>query len=77
MARGDLNSLNNYYDVVMSPIVGENAYAPAPGDVPHRLLARGRAMPTPTWLLLGIVDWRSGMPWSAVNEYLEFVGLRN
>jgi hypothetical protein len=77
MARGDLNSLNNYYDIVMWPIVGENAYAPLPGDVPHRLLARGRVMPTPTWLLLGIVDWRSGMPWSAVNEYLDFVGPRN
>jgi len=76
-ARGDLNSLNNYYDAVMWPIVGENAYAPLPGDVPHRLLARGRAMPTPTWLLLGIIDWRSGMPWSAVNEYLDFVGPRN
>ncbi len=77
MARGDLNSLNNYYDAVMWPIVGENAYAPLPGDVPHRLLARGRAMPTPTWLLVGIVDWRSGMPWSAVDEYLDFVGPRN
>jgi len=76
-ARGDLNSLSNYYDAVMWPIVAENAYAPLPGDVPHRLLARGRAMPTPTWLLLGIVDWRSGMPWSAVNEYLDFVGPRN
>jgi TonB dependent receptor len=77
MARGDLNSLNNYYDIVMWPVVGENAYARLPGDVPHRLLARGRAMPTPTWLVLGIVDWRSGMPWSAVNEYLDFVGPRN
>jgi TonB dependent receptor-like, beta-barrel/Carboxypeptidase regulatory-like domain len=76
-ARGDLNSLNNYYDAVMWPIVGENAYAPLPGDVPHRLLARGRAMPTPTWLFIGIIDWRSGMPWSAVNEYLDFVGPRN
>src|SRR5262249_7257041 len=76
-ARGDLNSLSNYYDAVMWPIVAEDAYAPLPGDVPHRLLARGRAMPTPTWLLLAIVDWRSGMPWSAVNEYLDFVGPRN
>jgi hypothetical protein len=77
MARGDLNSLSNYYDTVMWPIVGENAYAPLPGDVPHRLLARGRAMPTPTWLLVGILDWRSGMPWSAVNAALDFVGQRN
>jgi hypothetical protein len=77
MARGDLNSLNNYYDLVMWPIVGANAYAPLPADVPHRFLARARAMPTPTWLFVGILDWRSGTPWSSVNEYLDFVGPRN
>jgi hypothetical protein len=76
-ARGDLNSLNNFYDVVMWPIVGANGYAPLPADAPHRFMARGRALPSPTWLLLGIVDWRSGTPWSAVNEYLDFVGPRN
>jgi hypothetical protein len=76
-ARGDLNSLTNYYDAVMWPVVGENAYAPLSGDVPHRLLVRGRVMPTPKWLLVGILDWRSGMPWSAVNEFLDFVGPRN
>ena len=76
-ARADLNSLSSYYDAVMWPIVGQNAYARSYGDVPHRLLARGRVMPSPTWLLLGILDWRSGMPWSAVNEYLDFVGPRN
>jgi hypothetical protein len=77
LARGDLNALTNYYDAVMWPIVGENAYARLAGDVPHRLLVRGRVMPTPRWLLVGILDWRSGMPWSAVNEYLDFVGPRN
>ena len=77
MARGDLNALNNYYDVVMSPVIGVNAYAPLPADVRHRFMARARVLPTPTWLLVGIVDWRSGTPWSAVNEYLDFVGPRN
>jgi len=76
-ARGDLNALTNYYDAVMWPVIGENAYAPLYGDVPHRLLVRGRVMPTPRWLLLGTLDWRTGMPWSPVNEYLDFVGPRN
>ena len=31
----------------------------------------------PRWLLLGIADWRSGLPYSAVNETLDFVGPRN
>ena len=46
-------------------------------DVPNRLLARGRVKPTPRWLLLGIFDWRSGLPYSVVNETLDFVGPRN
>ena len=29
----------------------------------------------PRWLLLGIADWRSGLPYSTVNETLDFVGL--
>ena len=69
--------MTNYYDVVMWPIVGQNAYAPLPGDVPHRSDRAARLLPTPTWLLIGIVDWRSGTPWSAVNEDLDFVGPRN
>jgi hypothetical protein len=76
-ARGDLNSLATYFDAMMWPIIGQNAYAPANADVPNRLLARGRAMPTDRWLLIGIVDWRSGLPYSVVDEDLDFVGPRN
>ena len=76
-ARGDLNSLTNYFDAVLWPVVGENAYAPAATDAPNRLLARGRLMPTPRWLMLGIFDWRSGLPYSVVNEALDYVAPRN
>jgi hypothetical protein len=76
-ARGDLNSLATYFDVLMWPIIGQNEYAPTSADVPHRLLARGRAMPTDRWLLIGIFDWRSGLPYSVVDERLDFVGARN
>jgi hypothetical protein len=76
-ARGDLNTFANYYDTILAPVVGVNAYAPAAADVPHRLMARGRLMPTPRWLLLGIFDWRTGLPYSTVNETLDFVGPRN
>ena len=59
------------------PVVGVNQYAPANADAPNRLLARGRVLPTPRWLLLGSVDWRSGLPYSIVNETLDYVGPRN
>jgi hypothetical protein len=76
-ARADLNALATYFDAILWPVVGANQYAPASADAPNRLLARGRMMPTPRWLLLGIFDWRSGLPYSVVNDTLDFVGARN
>jgi len=77
VARSDLNAFTTFYDAVLWPVVGENAYAPAKTDVPHRLLARGRARPFRDWLVVGTLDWRSGLPYSVVNEWLDFVGPRN
>jgi hypothetical protein len=76
-ARADLNAFSVYYDSVLQPVFGENAYGPARTDVPHRLLARWRAMPTPSWLFVGVADWRAGLPYSLVDEALDFVGPRN
>jgi hypothetical protein len=76
-ARGDLNSLTNFFDVVMAPVVGTNAYAALSVDVPHRLFVRGRVLLTPRWLALGVADWRMGVPYSTVDEMLDFVGPRN
>ena len=76
-ARADLNAFTQYFDSVRAPVFGVNAYAPARADVPHRLLVRGRAMPTPSWLVIGVLDWRTGLPYSTVNESLDYVGPRN
>jgi hypothetical protein len=76
-AQGDLNTLTNYLDAILWPVVGTNQNATASTDVPNRLLARGRLMPTPRWLMLGIFDWRSGLPYSVTNETLDYVGARN
>jgi hypothetical protein len=76
-ARADLNAFTWFFDSVLSPVVGRNEYAPARADAPHRILARGRAMPTPTWLVVGVLDWRTGLPYSVVDDALDFVGARN
>jgi hypothetical protein len=76
-ARADLNAFTTYFDAVRRPVFGENAYAPAMSDAPHRMLARWRSMPTSRWLLVGIFDWRTGLPYSVVDANLEFVGKRN
>jgi TonB dependent receptor-like, beta-barrel/Carboxypeptidase regulatory-like domain len=77
MARTDLNTLTNFYDTLMWPVIGSNSYAPANTDVPHRLFARGRYQPTTRWLIAGVADWRTGFPYSVVDERLDFVGPRN
>ena len=76
-SEGDLNALASSFDAVLAPIIGDNVYARLNTDVPHRFLLRGRVMPKPKWLLLGIFDWHTGVPYSVVNEMLDFVGPRN
>jgi hypothetical protein len=76
-ARSDLSTLSNYFDTIMWPVFGRNAYAASPADAPNRLLARGRFTPWPKWLVVGIADWRSGLPYSITNDALDFVGPRN
>ena len=76
-ARADLNALTTYFDTVLWPVIGQDQYGPSNADVPNRVFARGRLMPTDRWLLLGLFDWRSGLPYSIVNETLDYVGPRN
>jgi hypothetical protein len=76
-AREDLNSLLDFVDAVLQPVISTNAYAPAAADVPNRLLLRGRVAVTNGWQFLATGDWRSGLPYSVVNENLDFVGARN
>jgi hypothetical protein len=76
-ARENLNAFVNFYGLVMAPIVGADQYAPAAADAPNRLFVRGQVMPTGRWMVVGTFDWRNGLPYSTVNEELEFVGPRN
>jgi len=76
-SRGDLNAMSNYFDTIMWPVLGANQHAASPSDAPHRLLARGRFTPWPKWLVVGILDWRSGLPYSVTDDALDYVGARN
>ena len=77
VGRSDFNAFSNYFDTMMWPVVGSNAYAVAATDVPHRLLSRGRLLVTPRWLLVGILDWHAGLPYSVFDAARDYVGPRN
>jgi outer membrane receptor protein involved in Fe transport len=75
--RTDLNNYDQFYGNIRNPIIRANEYGPSNADVPHRVLLRGTiGLP---WQvdMAPVFEIRSGFPWSAVDEYQDFVGERN
>ncbi len=61
------------------PVYGRQAEGPVDWDVPHRAISWG-TLPLPhlnKYLLAYFVEWRSGFPWSAVDELQNLAGLPN
>jgi hypothetical protein len=78
-ARGaaDLNNYDQFYGNFRNPIVRANENNLIPTDVRHRLLVRGTIGLPGKWDFAPLLELRSGFPWSAVNEFQDFVGPRN
>jgi len=76
-ARGNLNDFNTYFGNQKHPVIRPDEYGRQPFDAPHRLLFWGDfAVPFQT-VVTPVVDWRSGFPFSIINEQQDFVGPRN
>jgi hypothetical protein len=73
----DANDYDQYFGNLRNPIVRSNENALVATDVPHRLVVRGTVGMPGRWDFAPLVELRSGFPWSAVNEFLDFVGPRN
>jgi hypothetical protein len=78
-ARGtaDLNNYDQFYGNFRNPLVRENQNSYSPTDVRHRVLVRGNFGLPGSWEFAPVLELRSGFPYSAVNEYQDFVGTRN
>jgi len=75
---GDLNDAYGYYlTMTANPVLRPNAFGPTDTDSPDRFVARGRASIGRDWVVELAGEIRTGVPYSAVNEQLEFVGERN
>ncbi len=79
LARGtaDLNDYDQFYGNLRNPIVRANEHNLTPIDVRHRVLLRGTIGLPRQWDFSPVLEVRSGFPWSAVNEFQDFVGPRN
>jgi hypothetical protein len=73
----DLNNYDQFYGNLRSPIVRANEHNLTPTDVRHRVLLRGTIGLPRQWDLAPVVELRSGFPWSAVDEFQDFVGARS
>ena len=78
-ARGtaDLNNYDQFYGNFRNPLVRANENNLSPTDVRHRMLVRGTFGLPGQWDFSPVLELRSGFPWSAVNEFQDFVGERN
>lgn len=77
-ARGtaDLNSYDDFYGNFRHPIIRANERNLVSTDVRHRLLIRGTIGLPGSWDFAPVLEMRSGFPWSAVDEFQDFVGPR-
>ena len=73
----DLNNYDQFYGNLRNPIIRPNEHNLIPTDVPHRLLVRGTIGLPGRWDFAPVIEVRSGFPWSAVDEFQNFVGARN
>ncbi|MBP7570583.1 MAG: TonB-dependent receptor [Acidobacteria bacterium] len=76
-AEGDLNAFSSLFGAGGDPLVRPNEWGPLPGDLRRRLILRGHALPRGKWFLETAVDWRSGFPYSALDERQDYAGPRN
>ena len=78
-SRGDLNTADRFLGDTPSFVIRPNEYGRLPFDSPHRLLLYGQFDISKKYdiRVAPLFEMRSGFPFSAVSERLDFVGARN
>jgi hypothetical protein len=78
-ARGtaDQNSDVDLFGKFRNPIIRANEHNLITTDVRHRLLLRGTIGLPGKWDFAPVIELRSGFPWTAVNEFQDYVGPRS
>jgi hypothetical protein len=74
---GDLNALGSLFGAVPFRLLRENQRAPLPFDAPNRFLAWSEVGLPFGLRAVPVIEWRSGFPYSAVDELRNYVGPRS
>jgi hypothetical protein len=73
----DLNDYDQFFGNFRNPMIRSNENGLSSTDVPNRLIVRGNIGLPGQWVFVPLYEWRTGFPWSAVDEFQDFVGERN
>jgi len=74
--RADTNAYSLFFGTIRDPVIRESVYARGDADVPHRLVAQVRSQ-VRAWRLASVLEWRSGLPYSPLDERQSWVGPPN
>lgn len=76
-ARGDLNTLSDFFVPFEQPVIRPSASGVLSSDVPHRVIAWGM-FPLPWKLTFSpVIDVHSGLPFSEVDVLQNYLGVPN
>lgn len=76
-AAGDLNTFGSFAGNIQTPILRPNEYSRLSFDAPNRFLFWGDIGLPFGLTLTPVIDWRTGFPYSIVDEKQDFIGPRN
>src|SRR5262245_4203755 len=76
-SQGDLNDFNSYFGNFENPIIQPNEHGRLNWDAPNRFIAWGEFHVRYGITLSPVLDFRTGFPYSVIDEDRNFIGPRN
>lgn len=76
-ARGDLNDFSTYLGTFAVPILRDNQFGNLPTDLPNRFLAWGLLQLPRGFRIAPAIEYRNGLPYTAVDATYNWVGIPN
>jgi hypothetical protein len=76
-ARGDLNTLSAIYTPFEAPVIVPNLFGTLPSNVPNRFITWGDFKLPRDWGISPVFDVHTGLPYSTIDVYQNYVGVPN